>query len=290
MSNSVNIEEIIAKRPFGWTFTEHNKTFSFAFEEGDIVQWHNQISSNWEFAGYAGVTYILAIFGLQWWMRDRKAFQLKWPLFWWNLGLGIFSIFGFARTLPGFLGVLFGEENGFYHSICTKRNMNVATVFWTCLFAWSKFVELGDTLFIVLRKRPLIFLQWYHHVVTMSVTWILAPLVEPIGRWYTVLNYGVHSLMYPYFALRAVGIKIPSRIANLITTLQFAQMIIGFTVNMLSLLFQRLGYECVRYPISIQLFGLVYGSFLLLFGNLFYDSVIKKGRMKRDGLVEKKIH
>lgn len=33
--------------------------------------------------------------------------------------------------------------------------------FWTWLFVLSKLPELGDTIFIVLRKQPLIFLHWY---------------------------------------------------------------------------------------------------------------------------------
>lgn len=31
-------------------------------------------------------------------------------------------------------------------------------------------MELGDTLFIVLRKRPLIFLHYYHHVAVLIYT------------------------------------------------------------------------------------------------------------------------
>ena len=32
--------------------------------------------------------------------------------------------------------------------------------YWTFMFVMSKVPELGDTIFIVLRKQPLIFLHW----------------------------------------------------------------------------------------------------------------------------------
>lgn len=39
------------------------------------------------------------------------------------------------------------------------------------MFVFSKVPELGDTVFIILRKRPLIFLHWYHHVTVLLYTW-----------------------------------------------------------------------------------------------------------------------
>ena len=32
-------------------------------------------------------------------------------------------------------------------------------------------MELGDTVFIVLRKTNLIFLHWYHHIATLIYCW-----------------------------------------------------------------------------------------------------------------------
>lgn len=46
-------------------------------------------------------------------------------------------------------------------------------------------------------------------------------------------------------------------------------------------------WGCERHPTSIKAFGVVYGSFLFLFGKLFYDSVIKAGRQKRDRVAKK---
>jgi len=261
--------------------------FRFSFEEVDDLFWMELVRANWKLVGYIGISYVLAIFALQRLMRDRAPFQLKWPLFCWNASLSVFAIFGFVRTLPGFLDIL-GRGNGLYESVCTASLLNVPIACWTLMFSLSKFWELGDTLFIVLRKKPLIFLQWYHHVVTMTVTWIVAPFLEPVVRWYIVLNFGVHSLMYPYFALRGLGKQVPSWVAYLILTLEIAQMIIGFSVNMLSMYYQKLGYPCVRHPLSIQLFGLLYGSFLLLFGKLFYDYIFEK-RRRKNGKLETKM-
>eukprot|EP00122_Pirum_gemmata_P011475 Pgem_evm2s10633 len=42
---------------------------------------------------------------------------------------------------------------------------------WTTLFIFSKIPELFDTMFIVLRKRPLIFLHWYHHITVLAYCW-----------------------------------------------------------------------------------------------------------------------
>lgn len=43
--------------------------------------------------------------------------------------------------------------------------------FWSTMFVLSKVPELGDTLFIVLRKQPLIFLHWYHHATVLVYSW-----------------------------------------------------------------------------------------------------------------------
>jgi hypothetical protein len=43
-----------------------------------------------------------------------------------------------------------------------------ATGFWVALFTISKLFEYMDTVFVVLRKKPLIFLHWYEHHIAMN--------------------------------------------------------------------------------------------------------------------------
>jgi len=61
--------------------------------------------------------YVLGAFGLQHWMKSKAALELKWPLFSWNVFIGIFSIVGFLRTSPDLIYVL-SQQDGFYKSMC----------------------------------------------------------------------------------------------------------------------------------------------------------------------------
>lgn len=237
------------------------------------------MSINWHFCMIAGMVYVFAIFTLKAYMSSRKPFVLNRELFLWNAALGVFSIFGFIRTAPEFLHILSGE-NGFYRTICVRNGGNMPMAFWSLLFILSKYVELGDTVFIVLRKRPLIFLQWYHHLMTLVMCWINAPYIEPISRYYVVMNYAVHSLMYPYFALKTLDIPISRGISNFITTCQLTQMLIGLFVNVYTVFLIKTGVECYRHSVSMRMSFTVYGSFTILFGKLFLDVIAKSRRGK----------
>jgi len=184
----------------------------------------------------------------------------------------VFSILGFIRFVPEFTSVVYG--NGLHGSLCRREGLNMPLAYWSLLFTLSKFVELGDTIFIVLRKRPLVFLQWYHHAITLNAAWNMVPYLEPISRWYAFMNYGVHSLMYPYFALKAVDVHIPKKVANCITIAQLSQMVIGLTINIYTILVISTGAgDCIRHTNSIKMFVTVYGSFTLLFGELLYKAL-----------------
>ncbi|XP_021964368.1 putative fatty acid elongation protein 3 [Folsomia candida] len=109
------------------------------------------------------------------------------------------------------------------------------------------------------------------------MVWILTPMLEPVSRYYCFMNYGVHSLMYPYFALKAVDYYIPRWISSAISSLQFLQMVVGISANIYTAHIAKTSGECCRYETSILISQVVYGSFVILFGKLLID-VVNRGK------------
>jgi len=110
-------------------------------------------------------------------------------------------------------------------------------IFFGMVYAMTKSLELIDTVFLVLKKRPVIFLHWWdfetfvekklkcklnwkkcmnfalwriHHLSMLWVTNIMATEEESLGRFFLLLNTAVHSIMYAYFGLM-VSVFLKSR-------------------------------------------------------------------------------
>ena len=147
------------------------------------------------------------------------------------------------------------------------QNNRVST--WYLFFSLSKVVELVDTLFIVLRKSKLIQLHWIHHVLTLCFTWFAFVDVPGTARWMVTMNFAIHSMMYTYYALKALHVHIPKRVSISITTLQVLQMFAGLYVNYQCLKYKLLGFPVdISYSTAAYSFTL-YSIFAILFLNFF---------------------
>ncbi|KAL1491338.1 hypothetical protein ABEB36_011947 [Hypothenemus hampei] len=261
-----------------------NYSYVFNFESGFIHQkTRTWMQDNWTLGFYYVGVYMVLIFGGQYLMQNRPRFELRGTLCLWNTLLATFSIMGACRTVPEFLCTL--THHGFYHSVCVPSFIEDDKVsgFWSFMFVLSKLPELGDTIFIVLRKQPLIFLHWYHHITVLLYSWFSYTEYTSSARWFIVMNYCVHSLMYTYYALRAWGFPPPRQVALLITSLQLLQMVIGCAVNMWTHQLLQQGIKCHVTPFNVKLSVAMYFSYFVLFARFFYKAYIAKNNGSRKG-------
>merc|ERR1719348_1327147 len=214
-------------------------------------------------------------------MSSRPRMEMRGALILWNATLGVFSIMGALRTWPEFLHVL--SEHGIHHSLCIPSFIEKDRVagYWTFMFVMSKVPELGDTIFIVLRKQPLIFLHWYHHVSVLIYCWYSFSEYTAPARWFIVMNFVVHSMMYTYYAFRALRYRVAKWVAMVITSSQLVQMVVGCIVNYMAFQFKQNGMECGVSDTNLKLSLIMYTSYFVLFARFFYNTYLGSNNRKK---------
>jgi len=205
-------------------------------------------------------------------MDKQEAFKIVGALAAWNLFLSMFSTYGAIRTVPHMLHRIL--THSFEDTICeapyTAYGAGAAGLA-TQLFILSKIPELVDTVFIVLRKKPLIFLHWYHHVTVLLYCWNAYVTESGAGLYFVSMNYTVHAVMYFYYFLQAIK-SMPKWFPSwIITIMQISQMIVGTFIVGASFYFYFNGgknyapTECNVQPSNLAAGGTIYASYLYLF-------------------------
>ena len=224
------------------------------------------------FAKYSLITglpivsfYIISIFKLQKFMQDKKPLNLKYFLVFWNFSLSIFSLAGAYRSIPAFIEMVNGPK-GWRGTVCSNEfYKNKPEAVWTALFMLSKLPELLDTYILILRKRKLIFLHWYHHATVLAYGWFTFHLWYAGPGWYGTMNYSVHFIMYLYYGIMATKtVRLPKTISMMITTLQILQMIVGIGVQYFQYKFVD-DEDCHASRWFIFGGSVMYGSYFVLF-------------------------
>ena len=239
------------------------------FDEESAVAW---VSKHWALSLYVSLVYVLLVHGGKWWMSDKLPWSLRKPLVMWNTGLAVFSFLGTVTLLPSMAAALW--EKNLAYSVCHRIVLGTESQeknLWAFLFVLFKMVELGDTTFVILRKTPLNFLHWYHHITVMMYCWIHYTHRPGVANWFILLNFIVHSVMYTYYAIKACGYRVPSSIMKVITSLQLSQFVVGILANLLAYRLRAAGEDCVLSE-EVFYYGMVmYGSYVILFTNFFYQ-------------------
>jgi len=242
------------------------------------------------------IVYLISLFCLQTWMKERKPFVLKYPTFIHNLILTAISLVMFVGTFHG-ATLKYGSQGFWAGLVCEQESEPIRgpLFYWSYIFYISKFYELIDSVLLVLKKKPLIFLHVFHHFVMPYVCW--AGLE---GKWCMALwtsafwNSFVHILMYYYYAVSTIGYS-PWWKKHL-TALQIYQFVSGvlYTGIYFYYYFKDIRIVLDGYKISFDfsqgctgelwaviLMFFVNCSFLFLFSKFFVEQYLDKSRQRK---------
>lgn len=143
-------------------------------------------------------------------------------------------------------------------------------LFWIWVFGISKYFELIDTAFLVLRNRPVNFLHWYHHASVLLYTWFAIKFHLGSGYTFAPVNAFVHTFMYWYYYRRACGVVLSYDKG--ITQIQISQMVLGmFAASHWAYYHFQDPTTCdAEHPLYLVAAAVVmYGSYFYLFASFY---------------------
>lgn len=166
-----------------------------------------------------------------------------------NIFLCVYSVWTFLGMLSVFSQTLIAMQSktrsdsalvNFVHAVCDVENgvfqQDTKDLSLTILGWWfyiSKFYEVLDTVIILLRGRPSSLLQSYHHAGAMMCMWSGIRYQSPPIWIFVVFNSFIHSLMYFYFTLACLKIRVPAILKRVLTSMQICQFVVGGSLAIL---------------------------------------------------------
>ena len=101
------------------------------------------------------------------------------------------------------------------------------------LFYYLKYIEWSDTIFLVIKKKNISFLHYFHHMIVPIFVYANYAFVNTAGQSYVMLSNSLaHGLMYIYYAYP----KELKRYSKIVTFIQTAQHLGALLILVLQIL------------------------------------------------------
>lgn len=213
------------------------------------------------------------------WMMDKKPYDLRYPMFLYNLVLVFTNFYLILETFR----VLLGPSHSWTCRIDPDKDnpdsLRLAELGWW--FFFMKFIEFADTIFFVLRKKNkhISTLHVVHHAVVPIAVWG-GFRIEPgnYNYFFPLINTIVHMVMYSYYGLAALGPGVQRYLwwKKYLTTFQMIQFVMVFFYVMALML---TNCKVSKFIIYLNIF--LAGLFLIMFYDYFRNTYLKSRAIQK---------
>nr|ATI22178.1 elongase 3 [Brachionus koreanus]QBO55914.1 elongation of very long chain fatty acid 9d [Brachionus koreanus] len=220
------------------------------------------------------IAYLISIPLIKKYMEKREPFKLKGFLIFYNFFQVIGSFYIFSELL-----IVSYKSN--YSYVCQTVDysedplaMRMVSVLW--FYYISKLIDFVDTICFALRKKTnqITILHVFHHLTMFPYGWIGLKYVGGGQTFFLcMLNSFVHTVMYAYYGLSALGPSVQKYLwwKRYITQLQLLQFFAVMTHSIINVY-----VECA-FPKAFSLSYLIYGMIITgFFINFYVQSYIKR--------------
>ncbi|KAH3759772.1 steroid isomerase [Pelomyxa schiedti] len=205
-----------------------------------------------------------------------KPLELRWLSKAYNVYQVVFSAIVAVLTSAAVIDKAFTE--GPYSLFCERESGSLSGPLGLCVYTYhlNKYVEFMDTFFIVARKKPVIFLHQFHHIIIVIATWTWLWSGHVSGAAFcTFINSVIHFMMYYYYYQCDQGFKPTWK--QLLTTSQIVQLLSGQVLELVYA-FTAPYLMCGAHPAGVWVAILVNTPLIMLFVNFFRKQYIQTKR------------